>query len=69
MPRLLLWIRVGWKTDVAGKEKKKHKVLIFAADQIGDAHNFTDVFGKQIQMTPLGLKMDACYLFPNQVQV
>lgn len=22
MPRLSLWIRVGWKTDVAGEEKK-----------------------------------------------
>lgn len=36
MPRLLLWIRAGWKMDVAGKEKKKYMVLIFAIDNIWD---------------------------------
>lgn len=45
------------KNGCCWERKEKHTVLVFAADQIGDAHNFTDVLGKQIQMTPLsGLK-------------
>lgn len=34
MPRLLLWIHVEWKMDVAGKEKKKYMVLKFVTDEL-----------------------------------